>query len=516
MAEHRHEDGPAEIHSIDARTGERREAVARATDPAALDASCRRAEALTGALEALGRQGPARLLEAMADALEAQRSGLVPLADAETALGETRLNGELTRTAFQLRFFAEVLRDGAYLEATIDHAGDTPMGPRPDLRRMLRPLGPVAVFGASNFPFAFSVPGGDTASALAAGCPVLVKAHEAHPATSLACQNALRSGAEAAGVSPDVVQLVFGVEAGARLVRHDAIRAVGFTGSLHGGRALFDLASARSEPIPFYGELGALNAVAVLPGAAAQRGLEIASGLAGSFTLGVGQFCTKPGLVLVPSGAAGDRLVSALSEAVGGLQSAVMLTARIAEAFANGAAALRSAAGVRVLAEGGAPSQATGTAGRPLLLEADSGQFSGVLTEECFGPVLVVVRYGSDAELAELIATLPTALTATVHAEENEVEGARPVLAAVEARAGRIVWNGYPTGVAVAWAMHHGGAYPATTDPLHTSVGATAIRRWLRPVAYQSLPAGLLPEELREPMPGAAIPRRIDGKLSLG
>lgn len=516
MAEQRHEDGAAEIYSIDPRTGERRQAVAKATDAEGLDASCRRAQALAGALEALGRHGRARMLEAMADALETERSALVPLADEETALGEARLNGELTRTAFQLRFFAEVLRDGAYLEATIDHAADTPMGPRPDLRRMLRPLGPVAVFGASNFPFAFSVPGGDTASALAAGCPVLVKAHEAHPATSLACHHALRAGAEAAGISPDIVQLVFGVEAGAQLVRHDVIRAVGFTGSLHGGRALFDLANARTAPIPFYGELGALNAVVVLGGAAAQRAQEIASGLAGSFTLGVGQFCTKPGLVLVPSGARGDELVSALTEAVRALHSAVMLTPRIAEAFASGTVALRSAVGVRVLAEGRGPDQAPGGAGRPLLLEADASAFSGVLTEECFGPVLVVIRYGSDVELGELIAALPSALTATVHAEENEVESARPILAALDARAGRVVWNGYPTGVAVAWAMHHGGAYPATTDPLHTSVGATAIRRWLRPVAYQSLPADLLLDELREPMPGEAISRRIDGKLSIG
>ncbi len=515
MAQHRHGNEATVIYSIDPRTGDPREAVANATDPAELDTSCQRAKALAGVLEALGREGRAGLLEAMADALEERRPSLVPLADAETALGETRLNGELTRTAFQLRFFAQVLRDGAYLEATIDHAGDTAMGPRPDLRRMLRPLGPVAVFGASNFPFAFSVPGGDTASALAAGCPVLVKAHEAHPATSIACHAALRAGAGAAGISPEIIQLVFGVEAGAQLVRHEAIRAVGFTGSLHGGRALFDLASTRAEPIPFYGELGALNAVAVLAGAAAQRPAEIASGLAGSFTLGVGQFCTKPGLVLVPSGTAGDGLVGALAEAVAGLQSTVMLSPRIAEAFASGAAALGSAAGVRILAEASPPGPATGSAGRPLLLEADAGQFSGVLTEECFGPVLVVIRYGSDAELSELIAALPSALTATVHGEESDIERARPILAAFEARAGRVVWNGYPTGVAVAWAMHHGGSYPATTDPLHTSVGATAIRRWLRPVAYQSLPTGLLPNELREPMPGETIARRIDGKLSL-
>ncbi|HMK96207.1 MAG TPA: aldehyde dehydrogenase family protein, partial [Acidimicrobiales bacterium] len=279
------------IRSLDARTGAVVGEVALETTPEGLDDACEKAAVASGELRARGRSGRAAVLSAMADLLEERRPELVALADRETALGETRLNSELTRTCYQLRLFGEVLRDGAYLEATIDHPRGTPMGPQPDLRRILEPLGPVGVFGASNFPLAFSVPGGDTASALAAGCPVVVKAHDAHPATSLACARALAEGAQRAGFEGTAVSVVFGEAAGVALVQHPLIRAVGFTGSLAGGRYLFDVANRRPSPIPFYGELGALNAIVVGPAAAAARGAAIGAGLAASFSLGVGQFC---------------------------------------------------------------------------------------------------------------------------------------------------------------------------------------------------------------------------------
>jgi NADP-dependent aldehyde dehydrogenase len=454
------------------------------------------------------------MLRAMADALEADRESLVETADRETALGPTRLGGELTRTTFQLRFFADVIDDGAYLEATIDHAGDTAMGPRPDLRKLLRPIGPVAVFGASNFPFAFSVPGGDTASALAAGCAVVIKGHEAHPRTSQLCAEALRRGATAANISPDVASLVLGRDAGTDLVLDPNIRAVGFTGSLGGGRALHDLASTRPDPIPFYGELGALNPLVICPSAAENRPTEIATGLANSFTLGVGQFCTKPGLAFVPAGSHGDRVVAALSGAVNARSASVMLNARVQQGFADGTARLLHVPGVTPLATAQLPATQEGWWGTPLLLEVTPAALDGAVLDECFGPVLVIVRYGSDNELFDLLTHVGPALTASVHADDDDLALARRLVETFSGRVGRVVWNGYPTGVAVAWAMHHGGPYPAATDALHTSVGASAIRRWLRPVAYQDVPQVLLPAELVDvPAAGQRVPRRVDGHL---
>jgi len=472
---------------------------------------CATAVDATAQLEALGRHGRAAMLRAMGDALEADRDLLVETADRETALGPTRLNGELTRTTFQLRFFADVIEDGAYLEATIDHAGDTAMGPRPDLRKMLRPIGPVGVFGASNFPFAFSVPGGDTASALAAGCAVVIKGHEAHPRTSQLCAAALQRGATAVGVSAAVVSLVLGRDAGTAIVLDPNIRAVGFTGSVSGGRALHDLASIRPSPIPFYGELGALNPLVICPSVAKNRPAEIATGLANSFTLGVGQFCTKPGLAFVPTG---DTLVAALVEAVNAKTASVMLNERVQEGFTDGAAELVHRSGVTELARAQAPAASDGWWGTPLLLEASPAALEGVVLEECFGPVLVIVRYGSDDELVDLLHKVGPALTASIHADDDDLPLARGLVDIFSGRVGRVVWNGYPTGVAVAWAMHHGGPYPATTDALHTSVGASAIRRWLRPVAYQDVPHDLLPAELVDVAAAEdVVPRRVDGRL---
>lgn len=492
------------VVSIDPRTGDEIETVDDETTPAEVAEACLAAADAAPALAAMGRAGRAELLRAMADALEDDRPQIVALADRETALGETRLNGELTRTTFQLRLFADVLNDGGYLEATVDHAGDTAMGPRPDLRRMLLPLGPVGVFGASNFPLAFSVPGGDTASALAAGCPVVVKAHPLHPATSARCFEQLASVDAPEGT----LALVHGQDAGRAVVQHPAIRAVGFTGSLRGGRALFDAASSRPEPIPFYGEMGSLNPLVVTSAAAAERATEIATGFVGSFTMGVGQFCTKPGLALVPSGA--TELRTALADAAINAAGGWMLSSGIRDACDSGVERLRQVAGVHELAASTAE-PAAGFWARPELLTVPASEVDGPLLTECFGPVAIIATYDDEQQLLDLLDRLEGSLTASVHLGAGEQP--HELIDALVRRAGRIVYNGFPTGVAVAWAMHHGGPYPATTSALHTSVGTTAIRRWLRPVSYQAAPQALLPEELRDDYTG--IPRRVDGQLVL-
>ncbi|MEV6301920.1 aldehyde dehydrogenase (NADP(+)) [Actinoplanes sp. NPDC051861] len=520
------------VPSISPRTGDVVEVVASETPTASVDRICRAAAAAAEALDALGRDGRAALLEALAQALEDARARVVAVADRETGLGEARLNGELTRTCYQLRLFASVLTDGGYLEATIDHAGDTPMGPRPDLRRMLVPLGPVAVFGASNFPLAFSVPGGDTASALAAGCPVVLKAHPSHPATSKLCFEILTEAARKAGAPEGTFGIVYGQQAGADLVAHPEIRAVGFTGSTGAARALLAVIEQRPEPIPFYGELSSLNPIVVTPAAAAERAPRIGTDLAASFTMGAGQFCTKPGLAFVPAGPDGDSLVQAVQDAIDGLEPMVMLNGGIAAAFTRGTAVLSTVPGLTPAvpapandfaavgpdaAAAGAPAGSRnavadggGFRGTPVLLTTTAAELPPEATEECFGPVTVVARYQDESELFAALATLPNSLTATVHRGADETALPAELTRRLRSRAGRIVYDGYPTGVAVSWAQHHGGPWPATNTQ-HTSVGTTAIRRFLRPVVWQNAPADLLPPELRDEYD--SIPRRVDGRL---
>jgi len=501
-----------EVWSIDARTGERVELVGHQATEEEVDAAVQAAAAAGPALVDAGLSGRATLLRAMADAIDADAEAIVVAADRESALGEVRLRGELARSSYQLRLFAEVLEDGGYLEITIDHPDPNAIpAPRPDLRRYLVPVGPVAVFSASNFPLAFSVPGGDTASALAAGCPVVVKAHSGHPRTSEIVAAAMRRGAASAGFPEDVLTLVHGRVAGTKLVQHPLIQAVGFTGSLGGGRALFDLACARPQPIPFYGELGSTNPLVVTPAAAAERAEAIGKGLAGSVTLGLGQFCTKPGVALVPTGADGDRLVESLAQAASAVPGGAMLTPSIRDAFIAGARERAAHANVRaVLARDGETA--------PHVLVTDAGSVDDLLVEECFGPLVLVVRYATEDELYAVLDKIPGSLTGTVHsgAEEGKPGSyADRVAQRLGGQAGRIVWNSFPTGVSVTWAQHHGGPWPATTFAAHTSVGTTAIRRFLRPVAYQDSPAGLLPPELAEDNP-LGLPRRVDGKLEVG
>ncbi|WP_022891480.1 aldehyde dehydrogenase family protein [Agromyces subbeticus] len=458
------------------------------------------------------RADRARWLTALADAIEAHRDELVELAGEETHLGAARLSGEVTRTATQLRFFAGVALEGSYVEATLDAPDASLTPPRADLRRILRPIGVVAVFAASNFPFAFSVLGNDTASALAAGCAVVVKAHPGHPRLSRRVAELGRAALAGAGAPASALALVDGFDAGTALVRHPLVSAVGFTGSTRGGRALFDLAAARPAPIPFYGELGSINPVVVTSAAAAADAAGIASGLAGSFTRDGGQYCTKPGLVFVPEGAGFEReLATALTEA----PSQALLTDGIAAAHDTGSAALVARDDVEFVFAGERIADASTPviAAAPVVVATSAEAFVAaheVFLEECFGPLTVLVRYADAASLAAALAVLEGSLTGTIqHAPGEDVA---ELTVALERVAGRVVFNGWPTGVAIAWAQHHGGSWPASTASVHSSVGATAIRRWLAPIAYQDAPASVLPPELADGNP-LGIPRREDGVL---
>lgn len=483
------------------------------TSETELDRITRDAAGAAADFGALRPQERAPMLRAVADALDAATDELVPVAQRESRLPEPRLRGELARTTFQLRLFAGVLEDGGYLEATIDTADpDWPMGARPDVRRVLQSLGPVAVFGASNFPFAFSVAGGDSASALAAGCPVVVKAHPGHPELSVRTGAVVTEALRSAGAPEGTFAVVLGDETGRRLVQHPRVRAVGFTGSIAGGRALHDLAMSRPDPIPFYGELGSLNPVFVTRGAVEARGEQILSGYADSFTLGVGQFCTKPGVLLLPEGTPLDTLV----ESVRQRPAAAMLNERVASGFSSGVDSLTSHPEVEVLVRGEATANGDGDqAWSPTLVRTSARsllEHTSELLEERFGPASVVVTYSTDQELEQVATALSGQLTATVHAEDTDP--VEPLVTRLAERAGRVLFNGWPTGVSVTHAMHHGGPYPASTSVLHTSVGTTAIRRFLRPVSYQDAPQRLLPDALRDGNP-LRIPRRVNGTLEL-
>jgi NADP-dependent aldehyde dehydrogenase len=445
-------------------------------------------------------------LELVATRLDEAAAELVPLAAQETHLGSDRLQGELKRTTFQLRLFAEVLRDGSFLQATIDHADPAwPMGARPDLRRMLRPIGPVAVYAASNFPFAFSVAGGDTASALAAGCPVLLKANPSHPQLSAATGAQVTKALQEAGAPDGTVAVVMGFETGVALVKDRRIRAASFTGSLRGGRALFDLAVSRPEPIPFYGELGSVNPAFVTPDAGAQRADDVAAGFVESMSLGNGQFCTKPGLLFVPAGSGLEDRVASLA---GGRSSAPMLSEHIRSGYAEALAVIAERPGVRVIAgearQQGDPAPTILATTVPELL-ADAV----AMTQECFGPAAIVVSYGSEEELLAAARVFDGQLTATIHGSEQEPVTSTLIDVLAE-RVGRVVCNGWPTGVSVSYAQHHGGPYPATTAIQTTSVGTSAIDRFLRPVTYQDAPNDVLPPVLQEDNPWR-LPRRVDG-----
>lgn len=460
-----------------------------------IDLACQAAEDAFATFGWTDRETRAKLLEAIADALEARAAALTEIAMQESGLPEARLVGERGRTTGQLRYFAALIRKRDYLDIRHDPAlpDRTPL-PRPELRMIQRPLGPVAVFGASNFPLAFSVAGGDTASALAAGCTVIVKGHPAHPGTSELAAEAIGDALRAMGLPLGIFSMVHGdgVDAGTALVQHPLIRAVGFTGSLRGGRALFDLCAQRPDPIPFFGELGSINPVFVLPAALAARGAALGQGWAASLTMGAGQFCTNPGVVIVPPGA--DAFVSAATEALEKVAAQTMLTDGIASAYRAGVARLRPAG--KTLVE----TASEGRSARPVVLRVAAADFlaNTNLHHEVFGPFGLVIDADGPDQMHAIARALEGQLTTTLQMDAGDADLARRLLPVLERKSGRIVANGWPTGVEVADAMVHGGPYPASTNFGATSVGGLSIRRFLRPVCYQNLAPELLPADLGE------------------
>ena len=465
--------------------------------PAEVDRAAKAAEAAFGRYGRLPREARAAFLEAIADEIEARGTDITAIGSAESGLPEARLEGERGRTTGQLRLFAKVVRDGDFLDRRVDPAdpGRAPL-PKPELRMIQRPMGPVGVFGASNFPLAFSTAGGDTASALAAGCPVIVKGHPAHPGTGEIVAEAIRAAMEKQGLPGGTFQLIQsnGREAGEALVQHPLITAVGFTGSLGAGRALFDLAARRDVPIPFYGELGSINPVFCLPGAMAEGAEALGKGWAGSLTMGVGQFCTNPGVLIAEAGDALDTLASAADAALGEAGEGTMLTGGIAESYRKGRDAAVSA--------GATPVRRSGSEGRRnaadlLRVTGDEWLADDRLHHEVFGPFGIVVAASGADQMVEIAERLEGQLTATLQMKDGDTEAAARLLPVLERKAGRILVGGWPTGVEVSPAMMHGGPYPATTANGTTSVGTMAIRRFQRPVAYQNVPEALLPEDLR-------------------
>lgn len=457
----------------------------------------------------------ARFLEAIAENILALGDTLIERAQAESALPRARLEGERGRTVGQLKLFASLVREGRWLTATLDSAmPDRKPLPRSDLRMQKIPVGPVAVFGASNFPLAFSVAGGDTASAFAAGCPVVVKAHPAHLGTSELVGRAIQKAVADCGLHEGTFSLVIGAgnEIGEALVAHPAIKSVGFTGSRRGGLALADIASKRREPIPVFAEMSSINPVFVMPGALAARADSIATGFVESVTLGVGQFCTNPGLVIVLNGPHTQGFIDAAAQALAKKGAQTMLTAGIAAAYREGVAQRAETSGVKSVAQG-TTSDASCSA-LPALFTTTAAQFlaTRALEDEIFGPTSLIVTCADVSEMTKVAEQIEGQLTATLMIEPDDYELVRGLLPTLERKVGRILANGYPTGVEVCYAMVHGGPFPATSDPRATSVGATAIDRFLRPVCYQDLPAELLPEAVKDGNP-LKLWRLRDGQL---
>jgi 2,5-dioxopentanoate dehydrogenase len=456
----------------------------------------------------------AELLEAIAEEILALDDQLIARAVDESGLPEARLTGERGRTVGQLKLFAQLLREGSWVDARIDLADPErkPL-PKPDIRSMQKALGPVGVFGASNFPLAFSVAGGDTVAALAAGCPVIFKAHPAHPGTSELVGLAIQKAVQRTGMPDGTFSMVHGrsTDVGMAIVRHPAIKAIGFTGSFFGGKALFDEANRRPDPIPVYAEMGSTNPVFILPRILKEKGEKIAQELAASVTLGVGQFCTNPGLVFLESSQEEDSFRNQLSSQVQEISSGVMLTSGIQQNYQRGVEKVSSIEGVNILAKG--KSGGEGFRGAPHLFHSSAALFlqKHELEEEVFGPSTLAVTANSKEELFQAARQLKGHLTATIHGTEEDLNEYAELITILEQKVGRVLINGYPTGVEVAHAMVHGGPYPATTDSRTTSVGTLAIHRFTRPVCYQNFPQNLLPAELKDDNP-LGIWRLVNGE----
>lgn len=466
-----------------------------------VDRACQAAEDAFWSYAETTRAERAACLCAIAEEIEARAAAITQIATAESGLPQARIEGERGRTTGQLRLFADHIERGDYLDRRVDPAlpDRTPL-PRPDIRMVQRPLGPVAVFGASNFPLAFSTAGGDTASALAAGCPVVLRGHQAHPGTAEIIAEAIHAAITRCGMPAGVFALLQGGgnAVGQALVTHPLIRAVGFTGSLRGGRALFDLCAGRPEPIPFFGELGSINPMFILPQALGARGTAIAQGWAASLTMGAGQFCTNPGVAIVIDGPDAARFAEAAQSALGDVAAQTMLTDGIAAAYRSGCATALAAPGVDPLIRG--QGQADGRTALPVLLRVsgDTWQSRPDLHHEVFGPLGILITVRDAPQMEAIARDLEGQLTCTLHLDAGDTDHARRLMPILERKAGRVLANGFPTGVEVCDAMVHGGPYPASTNFGATSVGTMAIRRFLRPVAYQNMPAALLPQDLQE------------------
>lgn len=503
-----------QIQGFDPAAGTPLEPIYHHGDSTNVEAACAAAAEAFDSYRATTSEQRAQFLEAIAANIEAISEPLIERAVAETGLPQARITGEVGRTTGQLRLFAGVLREGSWNGARIDTAlPDRAPLPRTDIRQRFIPLGPVAVFSASNFPLAFSVAGGDTASALAAGSPVVVKAHDAHPGTSELVARAVSDAVTESGLPAGTFSLLFGTgqELGIALVTDPRIKAVGFTGSRSGGTALVAAAAARPEPIPVYAEMSSINPVFLLGGALSTRGDALGRAFVGSLTMGSGQFCTNPGLVIAVDSPGLDAFVTAAREALSAAPATPMLTPNIARSYADGVDSLSNAADLVARGEQGGSE----TCGQAALFTTDAKSFldSEALQAEVFGSSSLIVRCADADEVRFVARGLEGQLTATVHADESDLDEADRLLTVLELKAGRILFDGWPTGVEVCHAMVHGGPYPATSDSRSTSVGSRAIERFLRPVSYQSVPKSLLPSPIAEGNPDG-LWRRIDGQLT--
>lgn len=484
-----------------------------ATSGDAADAAELAATAFLSYRKTPGRERGA-FLRAIAEQLELNCEAIVARTGLETALPEARCRGELSRTTGQLRLFASLVEEGSWAGARIDHGDPNRLPlPKPDTRLILQALGPVAVFGPANFPLAFGVAGGDVAAAFAAGCSVVVKAHSSHPGVSELCARAVLAAASATGMPEGVFSMLFGFgqELGPVIVTHPAIKAVGFTGSEKAGRSLFDLAARRPDPIPVFAEMGSLNPVFVLPRALRQHGEQIAVGLHGSFTLGGGQFCTKPGLVITAAGEGTQSFAACLSARVSQTEPAVLLNRATLQSYRHGLEKLRDTNGVETTL--GLAASANRASAALFESSVDVFRQDVTLREEIFGPATIVLSAAGREEILEFARGLAGHLTSTVHGTDDDLEEYRELIEVLETRTGRIVFNGYPTGVEVCSSMNHSGPYPASTDARFTSVGTASILRFVRPVCYQNCPESALPLELREENP-LGIWRMVDNVWS--
>ncbi|HEX4424795.1 MAG TPA: aldehyde dehydrogenase (NADP(+)) [Terriglobales bacterium] len=508
--------GSEDFHATNPKTGERLPQDFFSASPQEIDTAVNLAHEAFAIYSRISGREKAVFLRAIATNIEAIANEIIELAEAETALPKARLQGEVGRTCGQLRLFAQVVEEGSWTTPRIDRADpDRKPAPKPDIRSMLRSLGPVVVFGASNFPLAFSVAGGDTASALAAGNPVIFKAHPAHPGTSELVGQALRDAVRECNLPKGVFSLLFdrGNEVGTALLKHPLVKAAAFTGSRLAGKILMGIAAGRPEPIPFYAEMSSVNPVFILPEALRHHAETIASGLHISFTLGAGQFCTKPGMVFLPEGEDASSFLTQLQKSVGGSSPFHLLTGAIQSSYRSGLVARKAKKSLRLLAENqhSDPGQSVGAA----LFETDAHSLlkDPELAEEIFGPATLLVRHSDRNELLEAARSLEGHLTATIHGTEQDLDDFSDLIAILERKVGRLVLNGFPTGVEVSHAMVHGGPYPATSDGRSTSVGSQAIFRFARPVCYQGFPNAALPEELKDDNP-SNVWRMVDGEMT--